>query len=127
MQLKETREDVQRTSEEVFRDREYQVPVDIALFPCCCCRYLFVLYAPPCTFESSKPTATQPSLTSNQHNTQVDAVIVRTMKSRKRLTHPQLMGEVLGPSPLFPLHIAPQHTTTLHHVNNTKTTHKQQR
>lgn len=47
--MKETTEEVQRTHEEVFRDREYQV----------------------------------------------DAVIVRTMKSRKRLSHALLMSELL--------------------------------
>jgi cullin-4 len=47
--LKDTPEEVQKTHEEVFRDREYQV----------------------------------------------DAVIVRTMKSRKRLSHALLMSELM--------------------------------
>jgi len=49
IQLKETSEEVEKTNEEVFRDREYQV----------------------------------------------DAAIVRTMKARKRLSHAQLISELL--------------------------------
>ena len=70
-QLKETAEENEKTHEDVFRDREYQVLRSLSS------EYRILVMDHSCCI------------------CQVDAAIVRTMKARKRLLHTQLIAELL--------------------------------
>ena len=94
---------MERTNEEVFRDREYQVRMHTLylysgfafpdyLFHLSVCARQFVSFSLQLHLlfidRADKPTSILPLQ-------QVDAAIVRVMKARKRLPHTSLMSELL--------------------------------